>query len=180
MTRHKPHHKPRIAFAAIALFVGILGVILIAPTKSWAQNPSPIELSADRAEVDNNTGVSRYFGNVVLTRGPMRLTGEVMHVYTDANRELQRIEIDGSPATYRERQPEAPTRHAQAPRMEYYASGPERIILLNGGHLWQGDNDVRGQTITHYPAQARTIADGDGQADNRVNVTVYPEDSDNQ
>lgn len=179
MIRHRPPLKPRTGFAAIALCAGVVVLGLMAPANSWAQNQAPIELSADRAEVDNNAGVSRYFGNVVLTRGPMRLTGEVMHVYTNADRELQRIEIDGTPATYRERQPEAPTRHAEAPRMEYYASGPERIILLNGGHLWQGENNVRGQTITHYPAQARTIADGNGQADNRVNVTVYPEDSDN-
>lgn len=179
MTRHKLLRKARIGYVTRAFVTSIMGLAVITPVHSWAQNQAPVELSADRAEVDNNAGVSRYFGNVVLTRGPMRLTGEVMHVYTNANRELQRIEIDGTPATYRERQPEAPTRHAEAPRMEYYASGPERIVLLNGGHLWQGENNVRGQTITHYPAQARTIANGNGQADNRVNVTVYPEDSDN-
>jgi len=180
MTRHKPLRKLPIGFAARAFFASIIALAGMMPTHSWAQNQAPIELSADRAEVNNNTGVSRYFGSVILTRGPMRLTGEVMHVYTDANGELERIEVDGTPATYRERQPEAPTRHAEAPRMEYYASAPERIVLLNGGHLWQGDNNVRGQTITHYPAQARTIADGDGQNNNRVNVTVYPDDNDSQ
>lgn len=161
-------------------WLGLIGLSLIASGVAGAQTQAPIELSADRAEVEDSNGVSRYFGNVILTRGPMRLTGEVMRVYTNAERELERVEIDGSPATYREHQPEAATRQAEAPRMEYYASGPERIVLLEGGHLWQGDNSVRGETITHYPAQARTVADGNNETQQRVNVTVYPQSDEGQ
>lgn len=138
-----------------------------------------IELSADTAEVRDAEGISIYRGNVVLTRGDQRITGDLMRVYNDDERQLERIEVEGTPATYRETLPEAPPRRAEAPRMAYFASGPERLILRGGGQLWQADNEVTGSVITHYPGEARTVAEGDEGADERVNVTVYPEDDDN-
>lgn len=137
-----------------------------------------IELSADNAEVRDAEGISIYRGSVVLTRGDQRITGDLMRVFNDDERQLERIEVEGTPATYREALPEAPTRRAEAPRMEYFASGPERLILRGGGRLWQADNEVTGSVITHYPGEARTIAEGDEGGGERVNVTVYPEDDD--
>ncbi len=153
---------------------------LVWSTPSLAQGDSqapapPVELSADSAEVNDASGISIYRGNVVLTRGRMKITGATMTVITNETRALERIVVEGSPAVYTETLPEAPTRQAEAPRMEYYASGPERIVLLQGGRLWQGDNEVLGETITHYPGEQRTIAEGGASADDRVNVTVYPE-----
>jgi len=149
-----------------------------APSMLSAQTEGPIELSADRAEVNDATGISRYFGNVILTRDNLKITGETLFVYTNEARELRRIEVRGTPATFLERLPNAEDRQAEAPQMEYYASGPERIVLLDGGHLWQGDNRVRGETITHYPAEGKTLADTDTASDDRVEVTVFPEDED--
>ncbi len=149
--------------------------LLLLPGMAWAQTDGPIALSADSAEVNEAEGVSLYRGNVVLTRGDMRITGDLMRVFTDTERQLQRIEVEGTPATWQQTLPEADPRQAEAPRMDYYASGPERVILREGGRLWQGDNTVSGTTITHYPAEARTVAEGEGGDDGRVSATVYPE-----
>lgn len=146
-------------------------------TQPAADPRGPVQLEADSAEVDDAQGISIYRGNVILTRDDTRITGSVMWVYTDANRDLQRIEVEGEPATYRDIPLDGGNpRNAESPRMEYYASGPERIVLLSGGRLWQGDNEVTGETITHFVAEGRTVADGataDGTG--RVNVTVFPE-----
>lgn len=158
-----------------AILLALAGsMTAIAQTAGEAPAP-PVELSADSAEVNDATGVSIYRGNVVLTRGRMEMTGATMTVITDETRTLERIIVEGSPAVYVETLPDAPTRHAEAPRMEYYASAPERVILLEGGRLWQGENEVLGETITHYPGEQRTVAEGGASADGRVNVTVYPE-----
>lgn len=158
----------------LSLLVLACSNLALAQTASQPPAP-PVELSADSAEVNDATGVSVYRGNVVLTRGGMEITGATMTVITDEARALERIIVEGNPAVYTEILPDAPTRQAEAPRMEYYASGPERIVLLQGGRLWQGDNEVLGETITHYPDEQRTIAEGGASADDRVNVTVYPE-----
>lgn len=144
-----------------------------------AQDGDAIELSADSADVRDAEGISIYRGDVVLTRANKRITGALMRVYTDEQRELERIEVEGTPATFREQLPEAAPRRAEAPRMEYFASGPERVILSGGGRLWQDDNEVTGSVVTHYFSDARTVAESDEGSDERVNVTVYQTDDDN-
>lgn len=158
--------------------VAVFATVMFAHSHpAFAQTRGPVQLEADSAEVDDAEGLSIYRGNVVLTRDDTRITGSIMWVYTDANRDLQRIEVEGEPATYRDIPLDGgATRRAEAPRMEYYAAGPERIVLLSGGRLWQGDNEVTGETITHFVAEGRTVADGaraDGSG--RVSVTVFPE-----
>ena len=80
----------------------LLFAMLCAPAVQ-AQSAAPIELTAERAEVNQAEGVSTYRGNVVVTRGPMRMTGDVMVVHTDAQGQLARLEMQGTPATWRER-----------------------------------------------------------------------------
>ena len=167
-----PRHAKRLTH----LFWLIIATVLTAAQAETteADRAAPVELAADSAEVDDASGVSIYRGDVVLTRGALRITGDLMRVFTDTERQLQRVVVEGTPATYRETMPQAAPRRAEAPRMEYYASGPERLVLLEGGELRQGDNTVTGQTITHYPAENRTVANGDGGEDGRVNVRVLP------
>jgi len=153
--------------------------MLWSPVHGQSQESDAIELSAESADVRDAEGISVYRGDVVLTRGNRRITGELMRVYTDEQRELERIEVEGTPATFREAVPDASPRRAEAPRMEYFASGPERIILTGGGRLWQADNTVTGSVITHYLTDARTVAESDEDNDARVNVTVYQTDDEN-
>lgn len=154
---------------AVLLLLGMM-------TPAGAEERGPVRLEADRAEVDNRTGTSIYRGDVVLTRGSARITGDVMWVYTSDARELERIEVEGEPATYRqEPDDDGDLIEAEAPRMEYYASGPERIRLLRGGRLWQGDNEVRGETITYFVASERVEASKSEDGDDRIEVTVFPQ-----
>ena len=182
-----PHHdeaalkclSPRPAACLLAAVLAAGGVSAQAQSDSTAP-PAPVELAADSAEVNDLTGVSVYRGDVILTRGPVRITGDIMRAYTDADRQLERVVVEGAPATYRETLPDARPRRAEAPRMEYHASGPERLILLEGARLWQGDNTVTGATITHYPGEERTLADGgDADGDGRGNVRGLPAPDDN-
>ena len=167
-----PHHANRLTHLFWLTLATMLAVAQAQTAPS--DRTEAVELAADSAEVDDANGVSMYRGDVVLTRGALRITGELMRVFTDADRQLERVVVEGTPATYRETLPDAAPRRAEAPRMEYYARGPERLVLLEGGELRQGDNTVTGQTITHYPAENRTVADGDGDGDGRVNVRVLP------
>jgi len=173
MTRAAEGRRPGMHATRWLLAAALLGLLA---TPAAAQEQGPVRLSADRAEVDNRSGTSIYRGDVVLTRDGARITGDVMWVYTNAQRELERVEVEGEPATYRQ-QPEGDGQlvEAEAPRMEYYASGPERVRLLQGGRLWQGENEVRGQTITYFVADERVEAEGGAGGDDRIEVTVSPE-----
>jgi lipopolysaccharide export system protein LptA len=156
-----------------AALVALLG--LVNGTALAAAPVEPITLQADHAELDNAKGVSVYTGDVVLTRGELRITGDVMHVYTNAERNLEKVVVEGEPATYRDL-PEGETEYvkAEAPRMEYFASGPERVRLLDGAVLHQGQNEFRGETVTYDVAADRVNAESRKSGNDRIRVKIYP------
>lgn len=158
-----------------AALVGLLAPYPNAAARN-SNRAQPIELRAEQAEIDTIEGVSVYRGNVVLTQGTLKITGEVMHIYYDPeSRELHRIVVEGHPATYRQL-PEGRSKyvHAKAPRMEYYATGKRRIRLLQGATLWQGPNTFRGKRIVYYIEANRVVAhSGKGEA-SRLHITIYP------
>ncbi|MCC5856783.1 MAG: lipopolysaccharide transport periplasmic protein LptA [Ectothiorhodospiraceae bacterium] len=157
----------------------LLAALLLGATPpSVAGNGEPITLDADRAEIDNVSGVSVYTGDVVLTRGLRQITGDRMTVHTRA-RELDHVVVEGDPAVYTQ-QPDGDGEilRAEAPRMEYHASGPERIILLDGGRLTQGRNEFTGETI-HYNLETEVAdARGDKETGRRIRITLFPDDED--
>lgn len=60
----------------------------------------PIQLEAERGQLDQKTGTSVYEGNVIITQGTLRLNADTATIYTkDGN--FQRIETVGKPATWR-------------------------------------------------------------------------------
>ena len=161
------------------LLVCLLAVCTAAPAAAQParDGDQPVHLSADNAELNNTTGVSVYTGNVVLTQGSMTIRGDKMTVHTDAQHQLQKAVVIGQPATY-EQLPEGKTEkvHAQAPRMEYYAGGPERVVLLDGAKLWQGKNTFTGEHIVYQVAADKVNAQsGDNQ---RIHITLYPKKED--
>ncbi|KAB7623823.1 lipopolysaccharide transport periplasmic protein LptA [Alkalilimnicola sp. S0819] len=139
----------------------------------------PIELEADRAEMDNVSGVSVYTGNVILTQGTLKITGDKMTVYQTEGGELDKAYVDGRPATYQQLPDDQPLPvKARAPRMEYYASGPERVRLLQGGLITQGQDEFEGETIVYLVQEDRMQAErGEGE-DQRIRIKFFPKEDD--
>ncbi|MCO6441481.1 MAG: lipopolysaccharide transport periplasmic protein LptA [Nitrococcus mobilis] len=162
-----------------SLLVTVMIALLAPYSNSVARDSDrdqPIKLSANQAEIDNVKGVSVYRGDVVLTQGTLRITGEVMHIYyAPDSRALDRIIVEGHPATYREL-PEGESEyvHAKAPRMEYYETGPRRIRLLQGATLWQGSNTFRGNQVVYDIEADHVEAHSGKDKTKRIHITIYP------
>lgn len=167
--------RPRRLAALLALAAATLHGHTLALSSDSEQ---PVRLTADQAELDNASGVGIYRGDVVMTQGTLEVTGDIMRVYTGEDRRIDRVEVEGSPATYRQL-PDGEQEYvrARAPRMEYYVSGPERIRLLDGATLWQGRNEFKGQTIVYDVAAERVEADSGSEGD-RIEITLFPNDGD--
>lgn len=157
----------------VATMIGLLPPYLSAAARN-SDRDQPIKLSADQAEIDNVKGMSVYRGDVVLTQGTLKITGEIMHIYyAPDSRELDHIVVEGHPATYQELpEGESEYMHAKAPRMEYYAAGPRRIRLLQGATLWQGSNTFRGKQVI-YDIEADQVVARSGK-ESRIHITIYP------
>lgn len=147
---------------------------LLSASPSWAADEDlPIEIEADQAEFDGQRGVSIYSGNAILTRGALRITGDLMKVFTDPEGELERVEVTGEPATYRDL-PEGQQRpiRGEAPFMEYFARGPERASFQQGARLWQGDDEMTGERIdVNLEDEIVHARGGEGQ---RARTILYP------
>ncbi len=178
---HSADPAPRRSLWRLPAALLIAGLLAAAPLPAQQLGGSgPLRVQAEQAGLDNERGVSVYTENVELTREGLLITGDRMEVYTGDDRQLERIVITGTPATYRdEREGKATVVEAEAPRMEYYASGPERMRLLEGALLWQGDNRFSGETIVYEPGTDRVTADSAG-GDDRVDITLFPEDDDGE
>lgn len=170
MSQQQNHERTR------SLLLGLAAALALGLAQSASAQQDPIYLDADAAEIDQSTGVSVYTGNVVLTRGERELRGDRMTVHTDDQRNLSRIEVSGSPAEFvRPQSSEGPAVRGQAPRIEYYASGPERILLLDGGTVLRGADRFTGETI-RYDVEADVVdARGGGSDGSRVRITLFPE-----
>jgi lipopolysaccharide export system protein LptA len=152
----------------------LLLLCLCLPLPAWAlssDREQPMHIESDRAELDEQKGISLYIGNVRVTQGTLVLTGDHMTVYQDGAN-LERIILLGRPATYRQR-PDGKDEdmRAEALRMEYFAD-PERVILIDQAVAWQGENSFRSDRIVYEVAQDRVLG-GDTEG-GRVHIILQP------
>lgn len=178
--RIPPFSPPSRRGRARARLAGLLFAALAGAAITSAAASEQINLDADQAEINNATGVSVYTGDVVLTRGGRRITGDRMTVYLDQSGDQQTLDhvvVEGEPAVYNQQGTEERRLvEAEAPRMEYYAGGPERVILLDGGKVVQGRNTFTGERIEYNVSADVVDARSEPDSDRRVQITLFPED----
>lgn len=138
----------------------------------------PIQLDADHAELDNAKGVSIYTGNVIMTQGTLKITGDKITVFTTPDHKVKQIFVDGEKATYDD-QPEKQKEpvHAEAIRIEYYYQPEEYILLLDQALLEQGRNTFTGDRIKYLVNKEIVKAQSKTPEDSRVRVTLFPDDN---
>lgn len=152
-----------------------------------SDSEQPIHIEADRAEADDQQQVTVYRGDVVLVQGTIRITGDVLTIHYDADRTMTKMVAVGEPARFRQL-PDGKTeyQHANARRMEYYASD-DLIVLLGDAESWQGKDRIRAQRIVYDTLRGHVTADselppsmqaeaaqGAGSEKSRVQVTIMP------
>ena len=119
----------------------------------------PIEIEADAAELDDEKGVTIYRGNVVLTQGSVRMTGETMTVYFKDD-DLDTLIMEGKPARYRQLPDESEVYdEAEALRMEYYEL-KSLVILIDKASFKQENLSFSGNRIEYDTEHSKVKARG--------------------
>lgn len=154
----------------------VLGLLALPATALDSDRAQPMELSAQRAEMNNATGVGVYTGNVVLTQGTMRITADKMTVHTTTSGDLARVIAEGKNATFRQLpQGQREYVNARAPYMEYHPQTPGHVLLKGGAVLTQGKNEFSGETIRYDMQKDTVIAQSAKDSDQRIRITFFPE-----
>ena len=133
------------------LFVPVIAIALP------ADRQQPIKISSDSVDIDNRKGVSVYHGNVAMTQGTTRITGDIITICTK-EREVTKIIAQGNKdrAYYEELQPgEQGTVQAWGNTIRYDINN-DQIELDKNAQLSQKGDTFKGEKI-HYNVTLQTI-----------------------
>jgi len=154
--RFYPEHS------AISRSILLLFISLFFTADTWAlstDKDQPIEIEADNADLDNEKGVTIYRGNVVLTQGTVRMTGDTMTVYFKDG-DLDTLIMEGKPARYRQLPDNSKIYdEAEALRMEYYEL-KSLVILIDKASFKQEGLSFSGNRIEYDTEHSRVKARG--------------------
>lgn len=160
----------RFSLLTVLLFV-ITGI-----NSSWAllsDREQPIDIKADRVEINEKEEVSQYLGNVHLKQGTLDIKADKITVYLSKGK-LIRITISGNPATFNQ-QPEDKQDivKSRAHHMEYFVS-KERLVLKTNAQVVQGGNRFSGDFIEYDTLNSTVKANKDEDSDSRVHAIIQP------
>jgi lipopolysaccharide export system protein LptA len=119
---------------------------------AWAlpeDREQPIRVQADSAELDDRQGVAVYRGDVVITQGTMKITGDTVTITQDGNGDVEVFTSIGKPAYY-EQKPAADKEIVKAYGLtiQYFAAN-ERIVLIDQAKVVQEGNTFEGEKIVY-------------------------------
>ncbi len=161
------------------LFFSLLVLILLLfMGQAWAlsaDREQPINIEADRLDVDDAKGLGVYRGNVVLTQGSARLNADVIRVYSNAQRELNRVEAIGKPAKFRQLMDETREEVTGQALEIIYRVAEEYVVFKGSAYFWKCGDEFAGNRIEYFAPQALVKASQSKQGDERVNVTLLPQ-----
>jgi len=133
----------------------------------------PIDIHADRVNIDEKRGYSEYLGHVEMTQGSLRLEADRVLIYQRGGR-LQKVQAHGDPARFSQLPDGRKTRiRAQAQSMEYDADSGQ-LVLSGQARVVQGANTFAGERIDYNTHNATVRASKGEHGQGRVHAIIEP------
>lgn len=171
--------KKLVDRAALRVFwfasLAVLGTSLSAHAEK-ADREKPVFLEADRVVVDDAKKVSTYTGNVILSQGTLRITGNKLVVTQDAEG-FEHGTVYGNPASFRQKR-EGYDEYIEGygQRIEYDAKA-DKLELFTQARMKRNNDEVRGNYIS-YDAKTEifNVMGGPKEAESggRVRAVIQP------
>jgi lipopolysaccharide export system protein LptA len=154
----------------------VLVLCLIISTSAWSlssDKDKPMEIEADRVDVDEQTGVSTFTGNVIIVRGSLRLTGSKVVVH-EKDSGLTRVIATGNLARFKQR-PDGKKEDviAEAKQIDYDAK-KNILTLINTATIHQGKDTFSGNKIVYDANKDIIVASKSPGGKQRVKITIQP------
>jgi lipopolysaccharide export system protein LptA len=151
-------------------------LLILMPVSAYSlstDKDQPMDIEADRVDIDDSTGLNTFRGNVVVTQGTIRLNADVVTVYKKKN-DVSRVVAKGHPAVYRQR-PEKKQEDvvAEANQIEYLAI-QGKILLINKAKITQGKDTFTGNRIEYDIKKDLVLARKSPEGGSRVRITIQP------
>lgn len=132
-----------------------------------------IEIEADNSELNRNDSTVTYHGNVIITRGSIRMTGDSMIVTFNQDHAVERIIINGTPATYQQL-PDDSDIYDEASAMNIeYATEENNVVLMGNATFKKQDIEFEGDSIEYNILQNKVKMNSG--SDDRIKVRLKKE-----
>lgn len=135
-----------------------------------ADRKLPLEIEADRKHTDYKGGVATYEGRVIIRQGQLLLQGDKATIQL-RDGQFDRAMLEGSPATYQDRDDAGQPIRGEAHRMDYQAL--DEVITLSGQARVERAGDVLASERIVYRLKSEVVDAGAGGGD-RVRMTLQP------
>lgn len=139
----------------------------------------PIRVQADSAELDDAKGVAVYRGDVVITQGTLKITGDTVTITQNGNGDIDVFTSVGKPAYYEQQPTEnKPLVKAYGLTIQYFAAN-ERIVLIDQAKVVQEGNTFEGEKIV-YDTRRQIVNAGRATGSNvstprpRIDMVIQP------
>ena len=168
-------------------FVNTLPLILslgaaLGSAAAWAlplDRAQPIRIQADTAELDDKQGVAVYRGDVIITQGTLKITGDTVTITQTASGDIDVFTSVGNLAYY-EQKPDVDKDIVKAygKTIQYFASN-ERIVLIDQAKVIQEGNTFEGEKIV-YDTRRQIVNAGRATGSNvstprpRIDMVIQP------
>ena len=154
----------------------LLFMLLLAPLShaEKADRDKPIDIDADKAEVDDAKQISTFIGNVIVTQGTMVIRGDKMVVTQDKDG-FKHGTAYGHPASYRQKR-EGLDEYVEGygERIEYDTRADTVDFYVNA-RVKRGHDEVRGEHVTYNSNTEIFQANDQGSnTPKRVHAVLYP------
>ena len=152
------------------LFVTVLLTPLCA-LAGTGDRQQPVNLRADRIDIDQKKATSLYRGNVLLTQGTLRMTAARAEARNRGNK-VETVTAEGKPVTFRHR-PEGGTEYIQGQAGRVHYRVPEQLVDFGGNVNLQRGRDTFRAAHAHYDITTRQVI-AEGNAEQRAYVALVP------
>jgi lipopolysaccharide export system protein LptA len=159
-----------------------LALLVLAPLAAWgekADRDQPTQVEANRMSADDARRLNVFEGNVVVTKGTIRLTAERLVVRQDAEG-FQFATATGKPARFRQRQDPKPGEkegiwvEGEALRIELDDRN-QKIELYENARVNRGGDEVAGNYIfVDQRSDFYQVSAGKGAEKGRVKAIIQP------
>ena len=156
----------------------LLLFLLLQVPSSWAEKADrdkPIDIDADKAEVDNAKQTSTFIGNVVVTQGTMVIRGDKMVVTQDKDG-FKHGTAYGNPASYRQKREGLDEYVEGYGDRIVYDTRADTVDFYVHAKVKRGNDEVRGEHVTYNSNTEIFQANDQGStgAPQRVHAVLYP------
>ena len=158
--------RTRLLLLVLALAAGPTGAGALSTDRD-----QPVRIDAGSASLDHQNRIATYRGDVVIVRGSLRITGDLVTMRFDEGYDLATLIAEGGPAHFEQRLDSGPMQKGEATRIEYRVEDGA-MIFIGSAQIVQGEFRMRAERIDYDSVTGSIQGVGDEAETEGPRVTI--------